>query len=328
MLRTLLFHVADWPPMTAVDMYVFADTTAPGDILAGPYEAVTSGHGDGWVFVDIWDDQITIDDGAFYVGVASRASWDTYVSADRTPPCEDMSWWGETINGPWYPFSDFGSPVDTSDLSISAVVTYSDSSSTLLSGGRGTDLAQFGFTTEKEETKALVGYNIYRSQASGGPYQYINSVYSDQTTYEDSSVVEGWPYWYVVSATYHQKETEYSNEDSAASQSTAPLMPVDDLRSALEKSDIHLSWTSVTLDTADHAKTTDHYVVYRVTEPGAIIDDLDSIATTEESDYMDIGAAGDTSSQYFYIVRAVDAAGTKSAESNRVGEFDISLINE
>jgi hypothetical protein len=43
--------------------------------------------------------------------------------------------------------------------------------------------------------------------------------------------------------------------------------------------------------------------------------------------YTDAGAAGVVGTNYYYIVKAVDALGRKSAESNKVGEFDHSLSN-
>jgi len=66
------------------------------------------------------------------------------------------------------------------------------------------------------------------------------------------------------------------------------------------------------------------YVVYRSTDPSVT---GDSIAGALDTTYTDAGAAGDTLSNHFYIVKAVDAAGNRSVESNRVGEFDRQLIN-
>ncbi len=324
-LRTLIFHVADWPPMTVVDMYVFADTSAPGEVIAGPYEVITSGHGDGWVLVDVWGEQIAIDDGDVCVGVVFRASWDTYVSADRTLPFQDRSWWGETIDGPWYPFSAFTYPLNVSDVSISAVVTYQDSSSKLLGNPNGVHLAESGLITAQEGGKAFLGYNIYRGEMKGGPYSFLGFAPKEQTTYQDSSVIGGEQYWYVVSATYHQEETGTCNEEAATPRSMLPPMAVDDLRIAVEVGDIHLSWTPVSLDTAGHSKKADHYVIYRVTDPGAAIGDLDSMGTSYQDDYVDSGAVGDTEVHYFYAVKAVDCDDAKSVESNRVGEFDMQM---
>lgn len=323
-LRTLMFCVADWPPMTAVDMYVFPDTSAPGAPIAGPYEVITQGHGDGWVFVDVWDDQIVIDNGDFYPGVAFRASWDTYVAADRTDPFQDRSWWGESVNGPWEPLSNFGWPLNISDLSICAVVTYEDGTSKFLGGDRskGVDLALFGTSMEGGGGKALLGYNVYRSEVSEGPYDFLKFVPEYQTTYVDSSVAGGEDYWYVVSATYHQEETGYSNEDQGAPRSILPPEAIEDLEIALEVDDLHLSWSPVTLDTAGHPKNVDHYTIFRVTDPNAVIGSLDSLGWATETFFVDQGAAGGIGVQYFYAVKAVDCDGAKSAESNRVGEFD------
>ena len=71
-----------------------------------------------------------------------------------------------------------------------------------------------------------------------------------------------------------------------------------------------------------------HYTVYRHDDPGFTPQGTDSIAGTAEVFYVDTAsAAGDTAVDYFYIIRAVDADGRRSADSNRVGEFDRALAN-
>jgi len=77
---------------------------------------------------------------------------------------------------------------------------------------------------------------------------------------------------------------------------------------------IYLSW-SEPLDNIGVS----HYVIYRSTVPGEL---GDSLAVSSDIDYLDMGAAGNAGINYFYIVKAVDAAGNKSANSNQVGEFD------
>ncbi|MCK4597424.1 right-handed parallel beta-helix repeat-containing protein, partial [bacterium] len=67
----------------------------------------------------------------------------------------------------------------------------------------------------------------------------------------------------------------------------------------------------------------DHYVVYRSTVPGAI---GDSLAGTTDNTYLDVGAAGDVGTNYFYTVEVVDGVGSRF-DSNQVGEFDRELIN-
>jgi len=98
-----------------------------------------------------------------------------------------------------------------------------------------------------------------------------------------------------------------------------PPEAIDDLANSLRGSDIHLWWTEPTSD-AGVAR----YVVYRSTSPS----DLgDSLAGTVDIAYTDVGAAGVPSTNYYYTVKAVDAGGRKSTESNKVGEFDIQLIS-
>jgi fibronectin type 3 domain-containing protein len=49
-------------------------------------------------------------------------------------------------------------------------------------------------------TSAVVGYNVYRSTVSGGPYKKINSVLETSTDYVDTAVTAGTKYYYVVTA--------------------------------------------------------------------------------------------------------------------------------
>jgi len=61
------------------------------------------------------------------------------------------------------------------------------------------------------------------------------------------------------------------------------------------------------------------YIVYRDTLSGSL---GDSIASTTNTTYLDAGTAGDTLTHYFYNVKAYDAVGYKSSESDQAGEFD------
>jgi hypothetical protein len=98
-----------------------------------------------------------------------------------------------------------------------------------------------------------------------------------------------------------------------------PPEAIDDLTNSRVGGDIHIWWTEPDSD-AGVAR----YVVYRSVSPGAL---GDSLAGTMDIVYTDVGAAGVPGTNYFYTVKAVDAGGRKSAESNRVGEFDIQLFS-
>jgi hypothetical protein len=65
----------------------------------------------------------------------------------------------------------------------------------------------------------LAGYNVYRSETSGGPYSQVNGTLLTTSDYLDLDVVNGTTYFYVVSAvdtaTPVPNESDNSNEASA-----------------------------------------------------------------------------------------------------------------
>jgi hypothetical protein len=100
---------------------------------------------------------------------------------------------------------------------------------------------------------------------------------------------------------------------------------IDDLTIALENGaksssgDMRLLWT----ETYDDVGVM-RYEVYRSISPHSLGSFL---SETTDTTYVDVGAAGDVNTNYFYIVKAVDTSGNKSEDSNRVGEFDQILIS-
>jgi N-acetylmuramoyl-L-alanine amidase len=131
----------------------------------------------------------------------------------------------------------------------------------------------------------------------------------------------GFPFEAIISA---------SDRDTLMARVMNFLMPLDnvppaavsDLTATLSGNDIALSWSAVSIDTTGSTEVISHYVVYRSEDPDFEPGPGDSIAGTPENNYSDGGAAGDTLTNYFYVIRAVDSAGNKSASSSRVGEFD------
>ena len=81
--------------------------------------------------------------------------------------------------------------------------------------GSGTAPAQHSVTLNWNASSSsnVVGYNIYRSSQSAGPYAKINSVLDPSTTEVDSSVQTGSTYYYVVTAVDSSgRESGYSNQ--------------------------------------------------------------------------------------------------------------------
>jgi hypothetical protein len=66
---------------------------------------------------------------------------------------------------------------------------------------------------EPNEPAGVVGYNIYRSRTSGGPYVKLNSAPLTTPFYEDTTVTAGSTYYYVSTAIDSRgTESPFSNE--------------------------------------------------------------------------------------------------------------------
>jgi len=84
--------------------------------------------------------------------------------------------------------------------------------------GNGTAPVQHSvaLTWTASTSSNVVGYNIYRGNVSGGPYNKINAALNPSTSYTDSTVVSGQTYYYVVTAVdTSTNESSYSNEVQA-----------------------------------------------------------------------------------------------------------------
>jgi hypothetical protein len=70
--------------------------------------------------------------------------------------------------------------------------------------------------TWQDAGQGVVGYNIYRGKAHGGPYQQINTALEASTNYTDYTVVAGTTYYYVTTAVDGTgQQSAYSNETKA-----------------------------------------------------------------------------------------------------------------
>jgi hypothetical protein len=110
---------------------------------------------------------------------------------------------------------------------------------------------------------------------------------------------------------------------------TYPPAAISDLTARLTTSAIRLSWTAVTEDEGGQPITVDHYVVYRGSEAAFTAGPADSVGSTAGTTYDDpTPALSDPAVNHYYVVKAVDGAGWKSSDSNRVGEHDWDLSSE
>jgi len=72
--------------------------------------------------------------------------------------------------------------------------------------------------TWNASTSSIVGYRVYRSEISGGPYNPLNGTTVDALSYDDSTVASGTTYYYVVTAV-----DSAGGESLNSNQATAPI---------------------------------------------------------------------------------------------------------
>jgi len=106
---------------------------------------------------------------------------------------------------------------------------------------------------------------------------------------------------------------------------SAPPEAVTDLKASLAGDALLLQWSAVTVDTAGGPETVQRYVVYRGETADFVPSAAESLGFTSGISFADSVSFG-PAINYFYLIRAVDAAGNRSAESSRVGEFDRELL--
>jgi hypothetical protein len=101
-------------------------------------------------------------------------------------------------------------------IAFDSNATNSPSTETLT--GSGTQQSQHSVALSWDaSTSQVVGYNVYRGVASGGPYTRLNPSVDTGTTYTDNSVQSGQIYYYVTTGVDSSNvESAYSNQATAS----------------------------------------------------------------------------------------------------------------
>ncbi|MFM1767755.1 MAG: hypothetical protein RJA22_284 [Verrucomicrobiota bacterium] len=148
------------------------------------------------------------------------------------------------------------------------------------------------------------GYNVKRAATSGGPYTTLAAGVTT-TNYLDTGLVNGTPYYYVVSAFNTAGESANSSQVTATPQPPQPPAAPTALAATAGKGRISLKWTqSATPGTRSN-------IIYRATSsagPFAIL-----AAVTPRTTYTDTVAKGLTR---YYRVSALNTNGLESLPSN------------
>ena len=145
-------------------------------------------------------------------------------------------------------------------------------------------------------------YNVKRAATNGGPYTTVASPAG--TSYTDTTVTNGTPYYYVVTAVNPTGESGNSNQATAtpAAAPAAPASPLN-LTATAGNQQVSLAWTASTGATS--------YNVKRGTTSGG---PYTTLSSPTGATYTDSGVNNGTT--YYYVVTAVNANG-QSANSNQ-----------
>jgi len=151
-------------------------------------------------------------------------------------------------------------------------------------------------------------YNVYRSASpdsfSGIPYATVSG-----TSYTDTAASNGSTYFYFVTALdANGNLAGNSNQISATPVDTSslPLPPTNLTASSPAKRQVNIAWTA-----PSDATSATKYEVWRGTISGGPYKYID---TTSATSYANLGMASGTT--YYYVVRAMNAAGVYSPYSN------------
>ncbi|MFC1976782.1 hypothetical protein ACFLWS_00720 [Chloroflexota bacterium] len=150
------------------------------------------------------------------------------------------------------------------------------------------------------------GYDVYRGDSGGGPYNKINVSLVATSNYTDTPLYGGGTYYYVVKAVDNgTNESAYSSENSTTATDIAPAVPAVLVATGGDE-EISLDWN-------DNIETDlDGYNVYRGPNTGNTTELVGSLVAT--SNYTDTGLYG--GGTYYYVVTAADTGTNESGNSN------------
>jgi hypothetical protein len=121
-----------------------------------------------------------------------------------------------TLNVTFAPASTGSLP---GSVTVKSNATNSPASVTFTGTGAQAPVAHSVTLTWTASTSSVAGYNVYRSQVSGGPYTKLDSTAVTATSYVDSTVSAGQTYFYVVTSI---NSSGVESADSAEVSATVP----------------------------------------------------------------------------------------------------------
>lgn len=163
----------------------------------------------------------------------------------------------------------------------------------------------------------MAGYNVYRSQTSGGPYEKVNVQLVEETSYIDRTVTNEIVYYYVISAVdIYENESLYSDEIDAMPTSI-PVEPIG-LSAGVETNLVQLFWF------ANPEKDIVGYNVFRA-------ESIDGESTKQNSEpvadttFIDNNVS--RGATYYYTISAIDNENNESPISKELTIIpDIAIV--
>jgi beta-glucanase (GH16 family) len=161
-----------------------------------------------------------------------------------------------------------------------------------------------------------VTYSVFRSITSGFTANTATQVATglQTTAYSDTGLASGTTYYYVVEATNTAGNSSPSSQTSATTFSIGPAAPSNLIATEVSASQVNLAWTA----SATSGVT---YNVFRAGVSGFAPGAANLIASgVGSTSYSDTGIAANASAAmtYYYVVEAVNAAGTSASNQASV----------
>jgi len=116
-------------------------------------------------------------------------------------------------------FTPNASGAASGNLTFASNAANSPTVEILTGNGQAPQPHSVDLTWNASVTPGVVGYNIYRSTASGGPYSKVNGAVNSDTSYTDSTVSAGQTYYYVA------KSVDGSGVESGPSNEVQVVIP-------------------------------------------------------------------------------------------------------
>ncbi len=187
----------------------------------------------------------------------------------------------------------------------------------------------FTWTEPENAASTLAYYNIYLS-VDGGEFSNYDTVSADTYAVPGDS---GHTYKIKVAGINSYDEEGLHSPESdeilclAPSSDTIPPKSTDQLTAEEWQGAVLLTWAPVTLDSLGLPESVSHYIIYRSEAPFFSPQSSDSIAAVATTTYLDEGSGiGSVDHNSYYLITAVDQAGNEGQISNRVAEYDYTII--